>query len=58
MDLAKKRGLAMMGLGVSTSLWLEPVGIWVNIIGYLILLLAMYIAASRATADTEVDAAY
>lgn len=51
-------GLAMMGLGVSTSLWLEPVGIWVNIIGYLILLLAMYIAASRATADTEVDAAY
>ena len=45
-------GLAMMGLGVSTSLWLEPVGIWVNMFGYLFLLVAMYIAASRATAET------
>lgn len=45
-------GLAMMGLGVSTSLWLEPVGIWVNMLGYLFLLVAMYIAASRATAET------
>jgi hypothetical protein len=43
-------GLAMMGLGVSTSLWLEPVGIWVNIIGYMLLLASIYVAASRATA--------
>ncbi|MDG2502359.1 MAG: hypothetical protein P8M77_08210 [Porticoccaceae bacterium] len=45
-------GLAMMGLGVSTSLWLEPVGIWVNIIGYMLLLASIYVAASRATANS------
>ena len=45
-------GLAMMGLGVSTSLWLEPVGIWVNTLGYVFLLVAMFIAASRATTET------
>lgn len=28
-------GLAMMGLGVSTSLWLEPIGTWVNVFGFL-----------------------
>jgi hypothetical protein len=44
--------LAMMGLGVSTSLWLEPVGIWVNTLGYVFLLVAMFIAASRATTET------
>ncbi|MDA9919536.1 hypothetical protein N9D72_04560 [Porticoccaceae bacterium] len=46
-------GLAMMGLGVSTSLWLEPIGIWVNIAGYLFLIASLYIAASRATADPQ-----
>lgn len=45
-------GLAMMGLGVSTSLWLEPVGIWVNIIGYMLLLASIYVATSRATANS------
>jgi hypothetical protein len=45
-------GLAMMGLGVSTSLWLEPIGIWVNTLGYVFLLVAMFIAASRATTET------
>ncbi|MDG1164315.1 MAG: hypothetical protein P8N61_02970 [Porticoccaceae bacterium] len=50
-------GLAMMGLGVSTSLWLEPIGIWVNIAGYVFLLASLYIAASRATADPEYQVA-
>ena len=41
-------GLAMMGLGVSVSLWLEPIGIWVNVIGFAMLLFAIYLSASRA----------
>jgi hypothetical protein len=45
-------GLAMMGLGVSTSLWLEPIGIWVNILGYFFLIVAIYIAASHGTTET------
>ena len=42
-------GLAIMGLGVSTSLWLEPVGIWVNIFGYGFLLVSLFLAASGQT---------
>lgn len=45
-------GLAMMGLGVSTSLWLEPIGIWVNILGYVFLIVALFIATSRGTTET------
>lgn len=29
-------GFSMMGLGISTSLWLEPFGIWINVIGFLL----------------------
>jgi hypothetical protein len=42
-------GLAIMGLGVSTSLWLEPVGIWVTIFGYGFLLISLFLAASLRT---------
>ena len=38
-------GLAMMGLGVSTSLWLEPLGFTVNFIGFFILFLSTMISA-------------
>jgi hypothetical protein len=31
-------GLAMMGLGVSTALWLEPIGAWVNLFGFVLLI--------------------
>jgi hypothetical protein len=40
-------GLAMMGLGVSTSLWLEPMGLWVNLLGFSVLLGAIFAAAGR-----------
>jgi hypothetical protein len=40
-------GLAMMGLGVSTSLWLEPMGLWVNLLGFGVLLIASFAAAGR-----------
>lgn len=32
-------GLAMLGLGVSTSLWLEPLGLWLAIAGFIFLLI-------------------
>ena len=38
-------GLAMMGLGVSTSLWLEPLGFTVNFIGFFILVISTMIIA-------------
>ena len=50
-------GLAMMGLSVSASLWLEPIGIWVNILGFSILFLAMYLSLSRAMGATANDGA-
>lgn len=40
-------GLAMMGLGVSTSLWLEPIGGWVNLFGFLLLLSAAFTLAGN-----------
>lgn len=42
-------GLAMMGLGVSTSLWLEPLGLWVNLSGFALLLAAIYMASAQET---------
>lgn len=41
-------GLAMMGLGVSTSLWLEPLGLFVSSIGFVLLIVALFIAAGRS----------
>lgn len=38
-------GLAMMGLGVSTALWLEPLGFTVNFIGFFILIFSTMISA-------------
>lgn len=38
-------GLAMMGLGVSTSLWLEPLGFWLSFFGFILLLAANVIAS-------------
>ena len=44
-------GLAMMGLGVSTSLWLEPLGLWMQSMGFILLFVAMYFAANRQSAS-------
>lgn len=34
-------GLAILGLGVSTSIWLEPAGIYLNLVGFSILFAAV-----------------
>ena len=36
-------GLAILGLGVSTSLWLEPAGVWLNLAGFSALLTAVLV---------------
>jgi hypothetical protein len=46
-------GLAMMGLGVSTSLWLEPLGLFVSSIGFILLIVALFIAAGRSKQQNE-----
>jgi hypothetical protein len=48
-------GLAMMGLGVSTSLWLEPMGLWVNLLGFGVLLVASFSAAGRGRSSLVAD---
>lgn len=34
-------GLAILGLGVSTSIWLEPAGIYLNLVGFSMLFVAV-----------------
>ncbi|MEM8743173.1 MAG: hypothetical protein AAGF14_00910 [Pseudomonadota bacterium] len=51
-------GLAMMGLGVSTSLALEPYGFWLNAGGFLLLGgSVIWIAAAQTTRDAHHKAA-
>lgn len=49
-------GLAMMGLGVSTSLWLEPLGLSVSIIGFILLVISLYMAAGKNHYQSEIIA--
>lgn len=42
-------GLTILGLGASTSLWLEPLGTWLSYVGFVALLLGVFIATSPAT---------
>lgn len=44
-------GLAMLGVGVSTSLWLEPLGGWLTGGGFALLLGAVYALARAAGED-------
>ena len=47
-------GLAMMGLGVSTSLALEPYGFWLNAGGFLLLGGSVFwIAAAQTRRDAD-----
>lgn len=49
-------GLAMLGLGVSTSLWIEPAGPWLSSVGFTLLIFSIYIAASQnISKDISVD---
>lgn len=38
-------GLAILGVGVSTSLWLEPLGAWLMYLGFAALLVGVFLAA-------------
>jgi hypothetical protein len=40
-------GLAIMGLGVSTSLAIEPIGIWLNVSGFMLMVLALYLVLNK-----------
>jgi hypothetical protein len=40
-------GLAIMGLGVSTSLSIEPVGFWFNALGFILMFIALYMVSPK-----------
>ena len=42
-------GLAILGLGVSTSLWLEPIGVWLNSLSFLLMIVALVLAVDKST---------
>ena len=46
-------GLAMLGLGVSTSLWLEPLGTWLAVSGFIFLLFTVYFLARKMALEFE-----
>ena len=41
-------GLSILGLGASTALWLEPIGIWLNVFGFAALALMLWLLASNS----------
>ena len=46
-------GLAMLGLGVSTSLWLEPLGLWLAIFGFICLGLTTFYLAYKVKQTSQ-----
>jgi hypothetical protein len=44
-------GLAMLGLGVSTSLSIEPVGFWFNAFGFILMVVALYMVSNNELDD-------
>lgn len=46
-------GLAIMGFGASTSLWLEPVGAWLSYAGFAALLVGVFMAAGPTSSPTN-----
>jgi hypothetical protein len=40
-------GLAIMGLGVSTSLSIEPVGFWLNALGFILMIIALFMVSLK-----------
>ena len=44
-------GLAMLGLGVSTSLWLEPLGTWLAVSGFIFLCMTTFFLARKLSSD-------
>jgi len=46
-------GLAILGLGVSSSLWLEQFGWWIEYAGFALLLASLYVLSSDAKTAVE-----
>lgn len=52
-------GLAMLGVGVSTSLWLEPLGLWLSFGGFgLLALTTIYLAGATTKSSSAKHPAY
>lgn len=48
-------GLAILGLGVSSSLWLEQFGWWIEYAGFLLLLVSLYVLSGDAKAAAHTN---
>ena len=48
-------GLAILGLGVSSSLWLEQFGWWIEYAGFVLLLASLYVLSGDATAAANTN---
>ncbi len=48
-------GLAIMGLGVSTSLAIEPIGFWLNAVGFFLMVLALYMVLQKVSANLSAE---
>ena len=48
-------GLSMLGLGVSTSLWIQPFGLWISLLGFAALIAAIYVAAGTQSSRSVSD---
>jgi hypothetical protein len=46
-------GLAIMGLGVSTSLSIEPVGFWLNALGFILMFIALYMVSLKESDNND-----
>lgn len=44
-------GLAIMGLGVSTSLMIEPLGFWLNALAYILMIFALLMVAHKEPSE-------
>lgn len=51
-------GLAMLGLGASTALWLEPMGQWLNTLGFITLIAVNYLLAGQLKSDTRINSRF
>lgn len=48
-------GLAILGLGVSTSLWLEQFGPWMEYSGFILILISIYVLSGKAVKKKNSD---
>lgn len=46
-------GLSILGMGASTALWLAPIGIWLNVTGFAVLALMLWLLAVNPKTDRQ-----